>query len=83
MPLAHQFGLLIPSFAAGAVLIENIFSWPGLGTLFLGAVQSRDIPVVMGLTTLAGVLTVAGSLIGDALAHIADPRLRAPGSSTP
>ncbi len=76
VPLAALLGLLLPAFASGAVLMENIFAWPGLGFLFWSAVETRDAPVVMGLTALVGILTVAGSLLADLLGQLADPRAR-------
>lgn len=80
--LATLFGLLVPGFAAGTVLVESIFSWPGVGSLFVSAVQARDLPVVLGLTLLTAVLTVAGSLAADGLSALCDPRRRA-GVATP
>ncbi len=77
VPLATLLGLLVPGLATGSVLIENIFGWPGLGRLFLQAVLDRDLPLVLGLTLMAGLLTVAGNLVADLLAALADPRLRA------
>jgi peptide/nickel transport system permease protein len=76
VPLAAQLGLLVPAFVGGTVLMENIFSWPGVGVLLLSGVLSRDYPVVLGFAVLAGVLTVTGSLLADVLAQFADPRLR-------
>ncbi len=77
VPLATLLGLLVPGLATGSVLIENIFGWPGLGRLFLQAVLDRDLPLVLGLTLMAGLLTVLGNLLADVLAALADPRLRA------
>ena len=74
VPLAALFGLMVPGLASGSVLIESVFAWPGLGTYFVQAVLARDVPVVMGLALLASGLTVAGSLLADALAGAADPR---------
>jgi peptide/nickel transport system permease protein len=74
VPLAALFGLMVPGLASGSVLIESVFAWPGLGTYFVHAVLARDLPVVMGLALLASSLTVAGSLVADALAGAADPR---------
>ncbi len=76
VPLATLFGLLLPALASGSVLVETIFSWPGLGSLFVTALLSRDLPVVLALTTLTVVLTVAGSVAADLLVTAADPRRR-------
>lgn len=72
--LATLLGLSIPAFATGSVLIETLFSWPGLGLLFTRSIASRDLPVVLGLTVLVGVLTVFGSLLADTVTLLADPR---------
>ncbi len=77
VPLATLLGLLVPGLATGSVLIENIFGWPGLGRLFLRAVLDRDLPLVLGLTLVTGLLAVAGTFLADLLAALADPRLRA------
>jgi len=79
VPLATLFGLLLPALASGSVLVETIFSWPGLGSLFVTALLSRDLPVVMALASLTVVLTVAGSLAADLLVLAADPRRRPAG----
>ncbi len=81
VPLAALAGLLLPSLAAGSVLIENVFAWPGLGELFVASVRARDVPVVLALTVLSGALTVAGSLAADLLLALADPRLRRPAAA--
>ncbi|GAB4372128.1 MAG: ABC transporter permease [Acidobacteriota bacterium] len=77
VPLATLAGLLLPAMASGSILVETIFSWPGLGSLFVTALGTRDLPVVLALTSLTVVLTVAGSLLADALTWAADPRRRA------
>lgn len=75
VPLAALLGLMVPGLASGSVLIESVFAWPGLGTYFVQAVLARDLPVVMAFSLLASGLTVAGSLLADALAGAADPRV--------
>ncbi|RMG49102.1 MAG: ABC transporter permease [Acidobacteria bacterium] len=79
VPLATLAGLLVPSLATGSVLIETLFAWPGVGRLYVQAVAARDVPVVMALTAIVALLTVAGSLLADLGAAAADPRLRAGG----
>jgi peptide/nickel transport system permease protein len=79
-PLLTLVGFLVPSLLAGSVLIETIFSWPGIGRLYVHALQNRDHAVVLGLTALTAVLTLAGSLLADLLVSIADPRIR-PGAA--
>lgn len=74
VPLAALLGVVLPSFVSGSLYVENAFAWPGLGFLFLAAVHGRDVPVLLGLTLLAGLLTIAGSLVADLLTAWADPR---------
>lgn len=75
VPLLTLLGFLVPALLGGSVLIETIFSWPGLGRLYLYSLQNRDYPVILGLTTLSAVLTLAGSLLADFLYALADPRV--------
>jgi peptide/nickel transport system permease protein len=70
------FGLAIPSIAGGAVIVETVFNYPGMGFLTTQSALQNDIPVVVGTTIVATVLTVAGSLVADILYAIADPRIR-------
>ena len=70
------FGLAFPFLLTGAVLIETIFAWPGMGRLATDAILRRDVPVVIAAVLLASTLVVTGSLIADVLLAVADPRLR-------
>ena len=70
-------GLSLPALLSGAVLVETVFAWPGMGTLSLEAYLRRDYPVVTGTAMLAAVLVVGGSLAADLLYRIVDPRTRA------
>ncbi|HEV8335917.1 MAG TPA: ABC transporter permease [Candidatus Polarisedimenticolia bacterium] len=76
IPLLTLVGLLIPALLGGSVLIETIFSWPGLGRLYFYSLTNRDFPVILALTTLAALLTLGGSFLADLLYALADPRLR-------
>ncbi len=69
-------GLSLPALLTGAVFIEKVFSWPGMGLTMIGAIGARDYPLVIGCVILGSVLVVAGSLLADALYAAADPRLR-------
>jgi peptide/nickel transport system permease protein len=60
----------------GSVIIESIFSIPGMGQLGFEAVLSRDYPVIMAITTLSALLTLAGLLISDILYAVLDPRIQ-------
>jgi len=77
IPLLTLVGLLVPALLGGSVLIETIFSWPGLGRLYFYSLSNRDYPVVLGLTTLTALLTLGGSLLADFLYALADPRVAA------
>lgn len=75
IPLLTLVGLLVPALLGGSVLIETIFSWPGLGRLYVYSLSNRDYPVVLGLTLLTALLTLGGSLLADLLYAVADPRV--------
>ncbi len=75
IPVITVFGLSLPSFFGGAVIVEKIFSYPGIGLLFLDAVFQRDYPVIMAITTISAILVVAGNLIADILYAVLDPRI--------
>lgn len=75
IPVITVFGLSLPSFFGGAVIVEKIFSYPGIGLLFLDAVFQRDYPVIMAITTISAILVVVGNLIADILYAVLDPRI--------
>lgn len=70
------FSGILPSLISGSVMVEYIFNLPGMGTLSLLALSSRDYPLQMALFAFAGALTLAGILLGDLLYMLADPRIR-------
>ena len=69
-------GLSIPGLIGGSVIVEQLFSIPGMGLLFYEAVMARDYPLVMGITVIGAVLTLLGNLIADLAYAWADPRIR-------
>ncbi|HEX4956033.1 MAG TPA: ABC transporter permease [Thermoanaerobaculia bacterium] len=74
--LAQVVGMALPALLNGSLVIEVIFSWPGVGRLLFEAIQSSDYPLVLAGTALSGVLVVLGSFLAD-LAHAwVDPRVR-------
>ncbi|MEM7581756.1 MAG: ABC transporter permease [Acidobacteriota bacterium] len=75
-PLTQLFGLSIASLLSGALLIEVIMSWPGIGPLLIDAILARDLHVVIGTVLLSGLLMILGNLIADALLLASDPRIR-------
>jgi peptide/nickel transport system permease protein len=76
LPLITLVGLYLPSMLGGAVLIETVFSWPGMGMLTTTAVSNRDYPLLVAAVTVGSALVVAGSLLADFLYAVADPRVR-------
>ncbi len=76
IPFITVITLQIPYLAAGALVIEEIFQWPGLGELTLSAVTSRDYPVLIGVTLVIAVLVILANLLADLIYAVADPRIR-------
>ncbi|RXT14013.1 ABC transporter permease [Ammoniphilus sp. CFH 90114] len=75
IPIVTVFGLSLPAFFGGAVIVEKIFSYPGIGLLFLDAVFQRDYPVIMAITTISAILVVLGNLLADILYSLLNPRI--------
>ncbi|NBJ69292.1 MULTISPECIES: ABC transporter permease [Clostridia] len=75
IPIITIFGLMLPSFIGGSVIVESIFAWPGIGLLFMDAAFQRDYPVIMAITVIVATLVVIGNLIADILYAIFDPRI--------
>ncbi len=76
LPLVTLLGILLPALLSGAVLIEVVFSWPGLGTYLLSAIQRRDYSVVQAVSLLLAFLYVLSSLVVDISYGLLDPRIR-------
>ncbi len=76
IPIVTIIGPAITALIGGAVVIERIFSWPGLGRLAVDAVSARDYPVVMGTVLVSAVLVILGSLLADIMLAVVDPRIR-------
>ncbi|MGH7751942.1 MAG: ABC transporter permease subunit, partial [Gemmatimonadales bacterium] len=76
IPVITLLGLSLPVLFSGAVFVESVFAWPGVGRAIVLAVQARDYPVVMAATAIFAALVVAGNLLADGLHLWADPRLR-------
>ncbi|HYU29428.1 MAG TPA: ABC transporter permease [Gemmatimonadales bacterium] len=75
-PIVTLLGLSLPALFSGAVFVEAVFAWPGVGRVLVEAVQARDYPVVMAATAVSAVLVVAGNMLADVLAAWLDPRIR-------
>jgi len=76
MPVITILGLSVPTLIGGSVIVESIFSLPGLGQLFYHSVLARDYPLIMGNLVLVSVLTLSGNLLADLGYALADPRIR-------
>lgn len=76
LPLITLMGLSVPFLLGGAVVIEIVFGWPGMGRVTIEAVWARDYPVIMATTSLGAVTVVLGSFLADLLYGWADPRVR-------
>ncbi len=75
IPLVTLLGLTLPSLLSGAVILEQIFVWPGMGRLFFESIGQRDYDTLMGLTLMFSVLVLAGQLLADMLYAVVDPRV--------
>ncbi|SNZ19460.1 ABC transporter permease [Cohaesibacter gelatinilyticus] len=75
-PLVTVWATTLGWMLGGAVIVESIFGWPGLGQLILQAIGQRDYPVIQGYLVLMGLVFVTTSLIADLVVVVADPQLR-------
>ena len=75
IPLVTLIGLTLPHLLSGAVILEQIFTWPGMGRLFFESIGQRDYDTIMGLTLMFSVLTLLGQLLADILYAVVDPRV--------
>lgn len=80
VPVVTLLGLSLPFLISGSVVIETVFSWPGMGLALLQAAHARDIPVIMAITMVGAVAVLLGSLLADVLYAVVDPRAREEGS---
>ncbi len=76
LPMITLAGLELPALLGGALVTETVFTWPGMGRLFLDSLGYRDYPVVMGILMVSALLVLLGSLLADMLGAVADPRIR-------
>ena len=76
LPMITLAGLQLPTILGGALVTETVFTWPGMGRLFLDSLGYHDYPVVMGLLMFSAILVLLGSLIADLLVAFVDPRIR-------
>ncbi len=76
LPLITIVSLRLPVLVGGAIVVETIFQWPGMGQLSVQAIQQRDYPVLMGLTIMISIIVLTANLLADVLYAYADPRIR-------
>jgi peptide/nickel transport system permease protein len=75
LPMITITGLQVPTLLSGALVTETVFTWPGMGRLFLDSISYRDYPTIMGILMLTAIMVLLGSLIADVLYGVADPRI--------
>jgi peptide/nickel transport system permease protein len=76
LPVITLLGLSLPFLVSGSVVVETVFSWPGIGLSLLQAAHARDVPVIMAITLLGAVAVIVGNLVADLLYAAVDPRAR-------
>jgi peptide/nickel transport system permease protein len=76
LPILAMIGIDIGIFMSGIVVVESVFSWPGIGQLAWQAIQRVDIPIIMGVTLISACAIVLGNLLADLAAPFVDPRIK-------
>lgn len=76
IPVVTYLGMEIPMLIGGAVVTEQVFSWPGIGNLMIKSIDSRDYPVVMGITVLVAFAVLVFNIVTDLVYGVLDPRIR-------
>ncbi|CAM4200068.1 ABC transporter permease [Saccharibacillus endophyticus] len=76
LPAITLLGFELPGLFGGAMILERVFNWPGIGQIYLASLNLRDYPLMLGFTMFLAVLTLLGNLISDVLYGVADPRIR-------
>jgi peptide/nickel transport system permease protein len=76
LPFVTMFGLILPGLIGGSVIIESIFSWPGMGRMAWEAILSRDYPIILTVNFISAVLVLVGTFISDVLYMVVDPRIQ-------
>lgn len=75
-PVLTLAGLQLSAVVSGAIVVETVFGWPGLGTLALGAILARDIPTILGILFFSALVVVVGNIVTDVILRSIDPRIR-------
>lgn len=76
LPIVTVVGMQLPTLFGGAVIIERVFRWPGLGLLTMNAITGRDYPVIMGVCLLSAVVVQAANLLTDVVYALVDPTIK-------
>ena len=76
VPMITLAGMQLPTLLGGALVTETVFTWPGMGRLFLDSIGYNDYPVVMGLLMFSAILVLIGNLLADVIVALVDPRIR-------
>jgi peptide/nickel transport system permease protein len=76
LPIITIVGLSLPGLIGGAVIVETLFNWPGLGLLYFDAIGTRDYPTMMAMVLISGSLVLLSNLVADLAYAVADPRIR-------
>ena len=76
LPIVTVIGMQIPTLFGGAVIVEQIFSWPGLGLITMNAITARDYPVIMGVCLLSAVVVLSANLLTDVVYALVDPTIK-------
>ena len=76
LPIITIVGSRFGTLVTGSFIVESVFSWPGLGTLGMSAINNRDYPMIMGITMLSCVILLLGNFLADILYGFADPRIK-------
>jgi len=76
LPFVTMFGLILPGLIGGSVIIESIFSWPGMGRMAYEAILARDYPIILTVNFISALLVLVGTFISDVLYLVVDPRIR-------
>jgi peptide/nickel transport system permease protein len=78
-PVITLAGLQFSAVVSGAVLVESVFSWPGLGTLAFDSIIARDTPTILGILFFSALVVIVGNLLTDLTLRLVDPRVRISG----
>jgi peptide/nickel transport system permease protein len=76
LPVVTNVGLEIPFLFTGAIVTESIFSWPGVGRLYIEGIRNFDYTILMGILFVTAIIVVAANLLADILYAVIDPRIK-------